>query len=568
MDITERKQTEAELHLAATAFESQEAMMITDANNVILRVNYAFTQVTGYTAEEVIGQTPKLLQSGRHDAEFYKEMWQTINTTGKWQGEVWDRHKKGDIYPKWLSISAVKDKNGIVTNYIGSHIDITERKANEDRIHHLAFYDSLTELPNRSLLQDRLFQAMSSSDRSGHNCALLFIDLDHFKIVNDSLGHVRGDQLLQRVADRLKSCVRQGDTVARLGGDEFVIMLEGLGEQAIHAASEAEYIGQKILVTLNQPYRLGTSELVNTASIGITLFSGHQQTTNDLFKQADIAMYQAKNDGRNTLRFFDPKVQLAINSRANLEGELRLAIEYHQFFLYYQVQVDQENRPFGAEALIRWVHPKRNMVSPAEFIPIAEETGLIIQIGKWVLDTACAQLSKWQLDDQTRDLVLSVNVSAKQFLQKDFAAQVINIIHRHGINPARLKLEITESILLNNLESIISTMNEISAIGVRFALDDFGTGYSSLQYLKKLPLHQLKIDQSFVRDLLVDNHDRAIVNTIIAMAQSMNLDVIAEGVETEEQRQLLETSGCLHFQGYLFGKPMPISEFNEQLKQL
>lgn len=352
IDITERKQAEAELHLAAIAFESQEGMMITDANNVIMRVNYAFTQITGYTAEEAIGQTPKLLKSGRHDAEFYKEMWNAIGTTGQWQGEVWDRHKNGDIYPKWLTISAVKDKNGKVTNYIGSHIDITERKANEDEIHRLAFYDSLTELPNRRLLQDRLFHAMSSSDRNGQNCALLFIDLDHFKIVNDSLGHIRGDQLLQRVADRLKSCVRQGDTVARLGGDEFVIMLEGLDGQAMHAASEAEYIGQKILVTLGQPYRLGTSELINTPSIGITLFSGHQQIPNDLFKQADIAMYQAKSEGRNTLRFFDPKVQLAINSRVTLEGELRSAIECHQFFLHYQLQVDQENRPFGAEALL------------------------------------------------------------------------------------------------------------------------------------------------------------------------------------------------------------------------
>ena len=565
-DITERKLIEAELHLAATAFESQEGMMITDANNVIMRVNYAFTQITGYSAEEAIGQTPKLLKSGRHDSEFYKEMWQTINTTGKWQGEVWDRHKNGDLYPKWLTISAVKDKTGKVTNYIGSHIDITERKANEEQIHRLAFYDPLTELPNRRLLQDRLFHAMSSSDRNGQNCALLLIDLDHFKIINDSLGHLRGDQLLQRVADRLKSCVRQGDTVARLGGDEFVIMLEGLNEQAMHAASEAEFIGQKVLVTLCQPYRLGMGEVVNTPSIGITLFSGHQQLPDDLFKQADIAMYQAKNEGRNTLRFFDPKVQLAINSRVALEGELRSAIECHQFFLHYQIQVDQANRPFGAEALIRWVHPKRNMVSPAEFIPIAEETGLILSIGKWVLDTACAQLSKWQLEEQTRDLILSVNVSAKQFLQKDFAAQVKSIVQRHGINPARLKLEITESILLNNLDSIILTMNEITAIGVRFALDDFGTGYSSLQYLKKLPLHQLKIDQSFVRDLLVDHNDKAIVNTIIAMAQSMNLHVIAEGVETEEQRQLLEAAGCAHFQGFLFGRPMPINEFNRQLE--
>jgi diguanylate cyclase (GGDEF)-like protein len=493
-------------------------------------------------------------------------MWESIISTGSWAGEIWNRRKNLEVYPEYLTITAVRNKDGDISNYVATLTDITLSKKAADEIKNLAFYDPLTNLSNRRLLQDRLFQALSSSDRNGKIGALLYIDLDNFKSINDTFGHTKGDQLLQQVAERLKSCVRIGDTVARLGGDEFVVMLENLNEQAIHAAAEAEVIGQKILVTLNQPYRLGSREFVNTPSIGVSLFNGHQQLADDLFKQADIAMYQAKNEGRNTLRFFDPKVQLAINHRVTLEGELRSAIEFHQFFLHYQIQVDHTNQPVGAEALIRWIHPTRDMVSPAEFIPIAEETGLILPIGKWVLDTACAQLSLWQLDVKTKDLMLSVNVSAKQFNQPDFAEQVREIVQRHGINPAKLKLELTESILLDNIERIISTMNEISALGIRFSLDDFGTGYSSLQYLKKLPLYQLKIDQSFVRDIVDDSNDRSIVDTIIGMARSLELEVIAEGVETEEQKKILEKSGCTHFQGYLFGKPMPINQFIELIK--
>jgi len=559
--VSNIKQVSNSLGIAATAFEVQEGIIVTDARGKIIRVNNSFSKITGYTPEEIIGRNPSILNSGRQDASFYEAMWKSINTYGVWSGEIWNRRKSYEIYSEYLTVTAVKDSSGTVTNYVGAFADITKAKEAEEAINELVFFDPLTKLSNRRLLQDRLFQAMSSSDRSGQVGALLFIDLDNFKTINDTLGHARGDQLLQQVAIRLKSCVRLGDTVARLGGDEFVVLLEDLGEQAVHAAAQAEVIGEKILATLNQPYQLGSRDLINTPSIGVSLFNGHQQLSTELFKQADIAMYQAKNEGRNTLRFFDPKVQLAINKRVTLESELRSAIVCHQFFLYYQIQVDHSKRIFGAEALIRWVHPTRNLVSPAEFIPIAEETGLILPIGKWVLDTACAQLSAWQLNETTRDLILSVNVSAKQFRQADFAAQVKEIIQRHGINPTRLKLELTESILLDNMERIISTMNEISTIGVRFALDDFGTGYSSLQYLKKLPLYQLKIDQSFVKDLIVDTSDNAIVNTIIAIAHSLNLEVIAEGVETEEQRQYLEKAGCTQYQGYLFGKPVPIKEF-------
>lgn len=566
-DTTRRKQVEAELRIAAAAFESQEGMLITDANGVILRVNQAFTESTGYTADEAVGQTPRLLKSGHHSAAFYRAMWETINLTGTWQGEIWDRRKNGEIYPKWLTITAVKGDGGVVTHYVGSHIDITERKAAEEEVKLLAFYDPLTRLPNRRLLLDRLRQALASSVRSGRKGALLFIDMDNFKTLNDTLGHDIGDQLLQHVARRLESCVREGDTVARLGGDEFVVMLEDLNEKNIEAAAQTEVVGEKIFASLNRPYQLAMHEHHSTPSIGVTLFSGQQQTVDELLKQADIAMYQAKKAGRNALRFFDPQMQDTVNLRAAIENELRNALENHQFHLYYQIQVDSSHHPLGAEALIRWIHPERGLVSPAQFIPVAEETGLILPIGQWVLESACAQLKAWQQEVLTCDLVLAVNVSAKQFRQVDFVAQVQAAVQHHAINPMRLKLELTESMLFENIEEIISTMNALKDIGVLFSLDDFGTGYSSLQYLKQLPLDQLKIDQSFVRDIAVDSSDKAIVSTIIAMSQSLGLDVIAEGVETEDQRQFLLDAGCSHYQGYLFGRPVPIEKFDEKLKQ-
>ncbi len=566
-EMAERKKAEIELRIAAISFESQESMVITDADGVILRVNQAFTETSGYTAEEVIGQTPRLLKSGLHGADFYRVMWDTINCTGTWRGEIWDRRKNGEIYPKLLSISAVKGDDGAVTHYVGSHIDITERKAAEEEIKTLAFFDHLTRLPNRRLLLDRLKQALASSARSGKEGALLFIDMDNFKTLNDTLGHNIGDLLLQQVAHRLELCVREGDTVARLGGDEFVVILEDLSEKALEAAEQTKTVGEKILASLTQPYQLASHEYRSTPSIGATLFNDHQQSIDELLKQADIAMYQAKNSGRNALRFFDQMMQETVNARAALEGELRKALESQQFQLYYQFQVDEAQRLLGAEALIRWMHPERGLVSPAQFIPLAEETGLILPIGHWVLETACAQIKKWQQDVQTRNLVLAVNVSAKQFRKADFVAEVQSLIKRHAINPAQLKLELTEGMLLDSLEDTIETMTTLHELGVQFSLDDFGTGYSSLQYLKRLPLDQLKIDQSFVRDIAFDISDRAIVRTIIAMAQSLGLDVIAEGVETEEQRQILLDNRCTHYQGYLFSMPVPIEQFEESINR-
>lgn len=565
-DITERKRTETEVRIAATAFESQQGMLVTDANSVILRINQAFTHITQYTAKDVVGKHTRVLNSGHQDADFYADMWNSIHRTGGWEGEIWNRRKSGETYPVYLTITAVKDPEGHVSNYVACLTDMTLSKSAEEEIKHLAFYDPLTSLPNRRLLLDRLRQALASSARNGREGALLFIDLDNFKVINDTHGHHTGDLLLQQVAQRLQRCVREGDTVARLGGDEFVVMLEDLSEHSIEAAAQSEFIGEKIIAALNLPYQLATHEFSSTPSIGVTLFNDHQQEIAELLKRADIAMYQAKKAGRNTLRFFDTKMQDTITARAELEAELRKALDHQQFHLYYQIQVDNLGKPDGAEALIRWIHPERGLVSPVQFIPLAEDTGLILAIGQWVLETACAQLNIWQQSAHTRDLVLAVNVSARQFRQSDFSDRIQAVVQKHAINPSQLKLELTESLLLENIEETIVTMNALKDIGVHLSLDDFGTGYSSLQYLKRLPLNQIKIDQSFVRDITIDASDKAIVLTIIAMAHGLNLDVIAEGVETIEQKQFLESSGCSHFQGYLFSKPVPIEQFELILK--
>jgi len=560
-DITEQKAAEADLRIAAAAFESQESMMITDADNVILRVNQAFTGITGYTAAEAVGNTPHMLSSGRHPPEFYRDMWDSINRTGAWNGEVWNRRKNGDIYPIWLTISAVRSTDGSVTHYVGSHIDITERKAAEEKINELAFFDPLTGLPNRRLLLDRLHQALASSTRSKRHGALLFADLDNFKTLNDTKGHDVGDLLLQQVAQRLVSCVREGDTVARLGGDEFVLMLEDLSDDEQEAATQTEAVGEKILAVLNQPYQLAGAEHRSTPSIGIALFADHQGTMDELLKRADLAMYQAKAAGRNTLRFFDPEMQAVVMTRAALEADMREAILKGQFVLHYQAQIVGEGRLTGAEVLVRWQHPQRGLVSPAEFIPLAEDTGLILPLGQWVLETACAQLAAWTHRPELAHLTIAVNVSTRQFNTPDFVEQVLAVLDRSGANPQLLKLELTESLLAHNVEDIIVKMNALKQRGIGFSLDDFGTGYSSLSYLKRLPLDQLKIDQGFVRHILSDPNDAAIAKMVVALAESMGLAVIAEGVELSAQRDFLALQGCHAYQGYLFSRPLPAAEF-------
>ncbi|MDP2821943.1 MAG: EAL domain-containing protein [Sulfuritalea sp.] len=563
----EQEHVAAELRIAAIAFESQEGMFVTDPKGVILRINHAFTELTGYSAEEATGKTPALLRSGHHDEAFYKKLWQTLVSDGRWQGEVWNRRKNGEIYPEWQIISAVTDEEGRVTHYVSAFSDITQRKQAEAEIQWLAYYDHLTRLPNRRLLIDRLERALASSARRRRHGAVLFIDLDHFKTLNDTRGHEVGDLLLIEVAQRLLSCVREVDTVARLGGDEFVVMLEDLGEDRDTAAKETETIGEKIRGVLNRPFTLGSTGVAGaieyqcTASIGAGLFFDGGDTIDDLLKHADVAMYQAKDAGRNTVRFFDPAMQATLESRAAMETDLRRALSLGQFELFYQAQIDSGGRILGAETLLRWNHPERGLVSPADFIPLAEETGTIVPIGRWVLETACRRLKIWAEDAATRNLLLAVNVSARQFRQPDFVGEVCAVLEQTGADPTRLKLELTESLVLDNVADTIDKMNVLKSLGVGFSMDDFGTGYSSLSYLKRLPLDQLKIDRSFIRDIVTDPGDAAIVRTIIVMAKSLGLGVVAEGVETGEQRDFLDRNGCSLFQGYLFSRPLPLDEF-------
>ena len=564
-DITDRKRIEADLQVAATAFEAQVGIIVTDASTEILRVNQAFTEDTGYTAAEAVGRTPRMFKSGRHDAAFYAAMWESIRRTGAWQGEIWDRRKNGEIYPKWMTITAVKGPDGVASHYVGTQFDLTDRKAAEEEIRYLAFYDPLTRLPNRRLLLDRLHQALATSARRQRQGALLFIDLDNFKTLNDTLGHNLGDSLLQQVAQRLASCVREGDTVARLGGDEFVVILEDLDPTPNEAAAQAKAVGEKIRAALNQTYLLSGRDSHSTPSIGVALFGNKQETVEQMLKQADLAMYQAKSAGRNVVRFFDPKMQATVTARAGLEMDLRNAVHQEQFVAYYQVQVDGDGRSTGAEVLVRWQHPRRGMVLPGEFIPLAEETGLILPLGHWVLERACMQLAAWAARTDMAHLSLAVNASVQQVRQPDFVEQVLAVLDRTGADPRKLTLELTESLLMSNAEDTIAKMSALKAAGVGFALDDFGTGYSSLSYLKRLPLDCLKIDRSFVLDVLTDPNDAAIAKTIVALARSLGLSVIAEGVETEEQRDFLAGNGCHVYQGFLFSRPLPLEEFERVL---
>ncbi|MET3123724.1 diguanylate cyclase (GGDEF)-like protein/PAS domain S-box-containing protein [Oxalobacteraceae bacterium GrIS 2.11] len=548
---------EQELHIAAIAFESQEGMFITDANQNILKINSAFSKITGYSAEEMANQNPAMFKSPKHDEDFYRMVMDTVKTTETWQGEVWTQRKSGEEFPLWLTVTAVRSAEDVITNYIFSLVDITERKVAEDEIRNLAFYDSLTKLPNRRLLTERLQHALATSSRTKNHGALLFIDLDNFKKLNDTRGHDVGDLLLEMVGQRLSLCLRQGDTAARLGGDEFVVLLEGLNEDIANAADLSELVAQKIQCELNLPYLLKGKTHHISPSIGVTIFKSNDVTVDDLLKHADLAMYQAKDAGRNTIRFFDPLMQKAVDDHAALESDLRQAIAGQQFVLHYQVQTDSNDHIVGAEALIRWNHPERGTVSPAEFIPVAEENGLILPIGEWILDTAAKQLHQWSLNPQTAELSLAVNISARQFHDAHFVDNVLTALKRNSADPSKLKIELTESLLLKDIDGVITKMRALMLNGVRFSLDDFGTGYSSLAYLKRLPLEQLKIDQSFIRDIFVDNNDLAIVRAIVTLGLSMGLGIIAEGVETVEQQEFLQSCGCNMFQGYLFGRPIP-----------
>ncbi|MCQ4295203.1 EAL domain-containing protein [Pseudomonas stutzeri] len=565
-DITDRVNTELERRIAAIAFESQQGMLITDAQNRILRVNRAFTRISGYSAAEAIGKTTALLASGKHGPEFYRSMWSSIEGTGVWEGEIWNRRKSGEIFPEWLTISAVLNPRGEVTHFVAAFTDITERKAAEERIHNLAFYDPLTGLPNRRLLLDRLHQAMAASRRSNQLGALMFIDLDNFKNINDLHGHQTGDQVLRIAAERLHGEVRASDTVARLGGDEFVVMLENLGDDPLRAAAQAEHIGMKLLNSLDRSYRLNELGLYSSASIGVVLFGAEANSSDELMKRADMSMYEAKISGKNALRFFDPRMQLAVQERLRLEGEIRQGLKNGEFVLHFQPQLEQIDGIVGAEALVRWQHPQRGLLSPAAFISQAEHAGLIHALDQQVLTQACTQLAHWADIPAFSQLSLSVNLSAHLLYQDNFVEKVLELLERSGANPARLKLELTETLLLDNMPEAIARMTRLKERGIRFAIDDFGTGYSSMSYLQQLPLDQLKIDQTFIRRLPDDASSLTIVRAICALATGLGLEVIAEGVEGEPQRAILLANGCHRYQGYLFGRPLAADAFEQLVR--
>ena len=542
------------------------AVMVANAKQQIVRINAAFSAMTGYAPDEVIGRTPRILASGRHGTAFYQDLWQTLESTGAWQGEIWNRRKSGEIFPEWLLINALHDDTGELEGYVATFSDISQLKRAESEIQHLAFYDSLTGLPNRRLLLDRLEKARTLSHRNGSCGAVLFIDLDHFKNLNDTLGHAIGDHLLIEVASRLRDCIRECDTAARQGGDEFVVMLEALDPNPQLAAVVAGAIAEKVCTALAQPVLLlDRHEYFCTASIGISLFCGQEKSAETLLKQADIALYKAKEAGRNAVRFFDQAMQTALDERAVMEAGLRHALARNEFVLHVQPQVTADKRLVGAETLIRWCRPDGGMIGPDSFIPLAEENGMIVAIGLWVLDAACARLSAWARDPALSTLCLAINVSARQFRQPDFVAQVHAALQRHGVSPARLKLELTESLLLEKKDEVVHKMKALQALGVRFSLDDFGTGYASLAYLKRFPFEQLKIDRSFIRHIIEDVDDASIVRAILAMGDSLHLQVVAEGVEKIEQHAYLVSQGCCLFQGYLFGRPVTFAEFERSV---
>ncbi len=562
INITARKQAEEQIHLFEKVFvNANEAILISDANNNVLAVNPAFTAISGYTAEEVLGRNPHILASGLMDADFYRKMWASLATTGKWQGEIVDRRKDGQIYAEWLSVSALHNDDGKLTHYVALMTDISERKAAEERMSFLAQHDILTGLPNRMLFLDRLQQAITYAERQQTNVAILFLDLDRFKNVNDTVGHQIGDALLQEVARRIRFCVRSSDTISRQGGDEFVIMLPSLED-----LGDIVHVVDKLIENIGKPYYLNGHVMHVTTSVGVSVYPQDGSESEALIRNADTAMYQAKYAGRNDYRFFTQEMNRAIATRVRMENKLRHALHNAELLLHYQPKVNlRTGEIIAVEALVRWQHPEDGLVSPAEFIPIAEETGMIVPLGEWVLNEACRQNQEWRMMG-LREIVMAVNLSPAQFQDRELISVVLAALASSGMPASSLELEITESAMMRSPDQAIIMLNKISALGIRVSIDDFGTGYSSLSHLKKFPIDELKVDQSFVRDLTIDNDDAAIVSAVIGMAKSLGLSVIAEGVETLEQLRFLEGLDCDQIQGYLFSKPLPADEFRKLLE--
>jgi len=543
--------------------KAQDAIFVVTVDEEIIFWNKSAERLYGWTKQEVLGKSERELCCGT--TAMFGDVINEVLKSGEWRGELSVRRKDGTCFSVEGRSTLVRDDNGVPQSILSIHTDITDRKAAQREIHKLAFYDSLTGLPNRQLLLDRLEHELMASSRNGCMGAVMFIDLDNFKVLNDTLGHDMGDLLLKQVAQRLAQTVEEGDTVARWGGDEFVVVAGQLDLHAADAAGHADIIAERIRAALNSPYDLNRHEHHTTPSIGVALFQGHTKTVEELLKHADLAMYQAKAAGRNTIRFFDPEMQEAISARVAMETNLRRSLLERDFLLYYQPQLDRDGQIIGAEALLRWKHPQHGVITPVQFIHLAEDTGLILPLGEWILDTACRQLAKWATRQETEQMTVAVNVSARQFRHPDFETQVMDSVDKNGANPRRLKLEITESLLLDDVDGIAEKMDRLRAFGIEFSLDDFGTGYSSLSYLRRLPFEQLKVDQSFVSDIPVNQEGATLVKTIIALGRNLGLKVVAEGVMTRSQFEFLDACVCDAFQGYFFSEPLMPEGFDNLL---
>ncbi len=550
-DISERKGTERSMRLANQAFEnSLEGIAITDANRNILTVNRAFTTITGYRADEVIGKNPRLLNSGRQGPEFYSAMWAALDAHQQWQGEIWNIRKDGRVYPQWLNISQVRDEHGQTSNYVGVFSDITELKEAHARNLHAVYHDQLTALPNSVLFKDRLSQLFAQAARSGETLALLFIDVDRLKVVNDSLGRAAGDRLLQQVAERLAACIRVGDTLARMNGDEFAVLLPQLG-----SVDEAGAIAQHILRSFEGPFHLQQDMVHVSLSIGISVTPTDGSDGETLLQHAAMAMYRAKKSGGIGVELFDRSLAQQASARLALETGLRQALQRNELEVYYQPQLDcVSGQLIGFEALLRWHHPELGMIAPGAFLAIAEETGAIVPIGAWVLQTACTQAQAWR-NAHGAPRLIAVNLSARQLAHPDIVKQVVAALDASGLPANCLELEITESMMMHDIDASIGVMQQLAALGVEFSIDDFGTGYSSLAYLKKMPIKALKIDQSFIRDIVTDADGASIVGAIIAMSDTLGLRVVAEGIEDADQLAHLQGYRDIVGQGYLLGRP-------------
>ncbi len=560
-EIAQRRKAEQGLRLSAKVFENNsEAIMITNVSHNIVSVNRAFIEITGYTEDEVLGQNPRFLSSGKHNQEFYRAFYEALNNKDQWRGEVWNKRKSGEVFPEWVTVSVLRNEQDLITHYIAVYLDITERKKEEERIQYLANYDVLTGLPNRYLLSDRLEQSLTQAQRHHTKMAVMFIDLDHFKNINDSLGHDVGDELLKMVSQRLKTCLRRSDTIARQGGDEFVALLGDLSSE-----DEVTFVAEKMVESLLEQFTVNEYKLSVTPSIGVSIYPDDGETAVQLLRNADLAMYRAKDVGRNRFEYYKPEMNAKAVQRLQLENDLRVAIAMGQLMLHYQPKVNiLSGEMVSMEALLRWQHPQMGFVSPAQFIPVAEESGLINEIGDWVLRQAAMQQRIWQSLGY-RIVPVAVNLSVRQFGQEDLVERIISIVRDVGIPAHFIELELTESMLMNHGGNCLTLMNQLSDAGFDMALDDFGTGYSSLSRLKLLPMKALKIDQSFVRDITTDENDESIVSATVVLAHAMEMRVIAEGVETQEQLDFLRDLQCEEYQGYLFSRPVPEHEVKQFL---